>query len=294
MIQPRQAIYWLEETIPVRGCKLSLDDIKDVYSELNAINRKFGEGVIATSPRPEGMNDKDWEQEKKFLLQDAFCLTVSIRGERDQQLYGEDSTIFSNENLPNPIRTIYFTNLTAWRRHVGDSEPLNRIEVLLDFSKPGLFDPNPLVSSPTPNNSHVTVRAHDMTYFRAVQRVIDTKLVNHRTWYAAIHRSFAYDIGMWTVTLPVGLVLATYYMQRWLPVGSDLQAYRWAFFIYAVGVVVLGYRFLTSYMKWAFPVNVLTDSKDKALKHRLALGAIFAWLGYKATDAIYGLLPFAS
>tara|TARA_R110000737_G_scaffold318304_2_gene329187 strand:- start:3400 stop:4323 length:924 start_codon:yes stop_codon:yes gene_type:complete len=288
----RQVVGWFEESIPIRGCNVSLIDIKTVYEELSAINRKFGEETIATLQRNTEMSDAEWTQHKAFLLQDAFCLTVSVRGERDQQLYGEDAEVFTSDSLPNPIRTIFFNNITAWRRHANNTDPENRIEVFLDFSKPALFDPNPLVSDPTPNASSVTVRAHDMTYFRAAQRVVDTKLTNHRTWYSAIHRSFAYDIGMWAIALPAGLILASFYMEKWLPVGGNLEAYRWAFFLYALGIVMLGYRFLNGYTKWAFPVNVLTDNKDKALGHRLALGGILSWLAFKAADAIYGALSF--
>ncbi|KIC45430.1 hypothetical protein [Tateyamaria sp. ANG-S1] len=292
-IPPKRRLFgWFEETIPVRGLKLSLSDVKAVYEELSAINRKFGEDVISTLQRDPEMSDDEWAKQKRFLLEDAFCLTISIRGERDQQFYGEDAEVFTSDKLPSQIRTIFFTNVTAWRRHSNGTDPENRMEIFLDFSKPALFDPNPFVSDPTPNDSNVTVRAQDMTYFRAVQRVVDTKLLNRKTWYAVIHRSFAYDVGMWTIALPAGLILASFYMDQWLPVDGDFSAYRWAFFIYALGMVVLGYRFLTGYAKWAFPVNVLAENKDKALRHRIALAGIFAWLTYKATDAIYAALPF--
>lgn len=288
----RAPVGWYEEAVPIRGCRLSLAKIKCIYEELSAINLKFGKEVIATLPRNPDMTDAEWDQYKVLLLQDAFCLTVSVRGERDQQLYGEDSSVFKSADLPNPIRTIYFNNITAWGRHASNTDPRNRIEVFLDFSKPPLLDPNLVVSAPTPNESKVTVRADDMTYFRAVRQVIDTKMLNRRTWYAAIHRSFVYDAGVWLIALPVGLILATYYMEKWLPVGGDLEAYRWAFFLYALGLVVIGYRCLTGYAKWAFPVNVLSDNRDNSLRHRMALGGIFAWLVYKAADAIYDVLPF--
>ncbi|MGD1881204.1 MAG: hypothetical protein ACFB11_02615 [Paracoccaceae bacterium] len=294
-IPPRRApIGWLEETIPARGCSLSIADIKKLYDELSAINRKFGEDVIATMPRNPEATDDEWERYKTHLLQDAFCLTVSIRGERDQQLYGESAEIFDSEELPHPIQTIYMNNITAWRRNASNTDPRNRLEVFLDFSKPPLLDPSSVLSEPTPNGSEVTLRADDMTYFHAVRQVIDTKLLKHRTWYAPIHKSFAYDAGVWLVALPAGLIIATHYREQWLPVGGDFEAYRWAFFLYALGIVVLGYRFLTGYVKWAFPVNVLSDNQDRSLRHRIALGGIFAWLGYKAADAIYASLPFVS
>lgn len=287
----RKPVVWYQETIPVRGCSIGLEEIKRLYVELSSINQKFGKEEIATLSRDPEMSDQEWANHKAFLLQDAFCLTVSIMGERDQQIYGESAEVFNSDALPNPIKKVYFNNLTAWRRHASNTNPRNRIEVSLDFSKPPLLDPTSVLSEPTPNESHVSVQAEDMTFFSAVRRVVDTNLLNRRTWYSAIHRSFAYDAGVWLVALPAGLIVATFYMEDLFPTGSNWEAYRWAFFIYALGVVVLGYRFLSGYVKWAFPVNVLLDNKDRSLRHRLALGTILVWLFYKAADAIYGLLP---
>lgn len=288
----RKPIGWYEEVVPVRGCRLSVKEIKGLYEELSYINQKFGKDTIANLLRDPEASHEEWEKYKAFLLQDAFCLTVSIIGERDQQLYGESAEVFESKDIPNPIKSVYFNNITAWQRHASNTDPRNRMEVFLDFGKPPLLDPRSVLSEPTPNGSNVRVRADDMTFFRAVRQVIDTKLLNHRTWYSAIHRSFAYDAGLWLIALPAGLIVATYYMEEWFPRGSNWEAYRWAFFLYALGIVVLGYRFLSGYAKWAFPVNVLTDNHDRSLRHRLALGAIFSWLFYKAADAVYGLLPF--
>ncbi|CUH83152.1 hypothetical protein TM5383_00335 [Thalassovita mediterranea] len=285
-------IGWYEETIPIRGCRLDLDGIKELYIELSSINRKFGAGEIAGLVRDPEMSDAEWNGYQEYLLEDAFCLAILIKGENDQQVYGESSEVFESEALPNPIKAIYFDNVKAWRRHAPNVDPQNRIEVYLDFGKPPLLDPTSVLSEPTPNASNVSVRADDMTYFRAVQKVVDDKLLSHRTWYSAIHGSFAYDVGIWLVALPAGLVIATFYMESLLPVGSRLEVYRWAFFIYALGLTVLGYRFVTGYAKWAFPVNVLADNKDRSVRHRVALGGIFAALGYKAFDAVYSLLPF--
>lgn len=288
----RSIVSWFEERVPVRGCKMSLADIKHVYRELTTVNQRFGRDVISTVTQLDGESHVQWEARKEFLLNDAFCLTVSIIGEKEQLIYGESADVFDREDLPNPIKTVYFNNITAWKRHASDSQPPNRLEVVLDFGKPPLLDPFSVVSEPTPNDGRVTVRADDMTYFHAVRRVVDTELFRRRTWYSYIHRSFAYDAGIWLLALPAGLIVATYYMEAWFPRGSSWEPYRLAFFVYAIGIVLLGYRFLNSYMKWAFPVNVLTDNKDKSLKHRLAIGGVLAWLFYKATDAIYEGLPF--
>ena len=286
MIPARKAIGWYEENIPARGCILSLDDVKQLYLELSEINRDFGKKIISKLDREPNLTDKQWEDKKQFLLDDAFRLTVSVQGQRDQRLYGEDATVFSSEDLPMPVKIIYFTNVTAWQRHVPNSVPQNSIEVHLDFSKPALLDPNLQVSEPTPNNTSVTVKAEDMTFFRAVQQIVNDKLLSKRSFYNFIHWSFVYDFGMWFLVLPAALIIITYYMDLLLPAYGAFSTYRWAFFIYAIGMVLIFYRFLISYTKWAFPVTILRENRDTAWRHRATIIGIIGTIYYMFFNTI--------
>lgn len=287
-VVPRpKSLEWFEDRIPVRGCRLDLQTIKEVYTELSKINSEYGQRLTAGLIRDENMSEEEWEDHKKRIHDDAFRLTVSIVGHRDQMVYSEDADIFSSENLPLPIKRIYFNNITAFRRNANGNQPPNRIEVILDFDKPAMLDPNPLVSEATQNDSVVLINADEISYFRAVQQVIANKLKSRRTNYGFLHNNFIYDLGLWLLALPSALLLSTYYMDRLLPSEGDLASLRWAFFIYAVGCMLITYRLLTSYTKWAFPVNVLSENKDKALKHRVVIGGIVAGFLYKIPDTLY-------
>lgn len=285
----RKPIGWYEEVIPVRGCHLSLEDIKDVYRDLLTINKRFGEQMIAKLLVDPDMTDDQWTKHKQLLLDDAFRLTITVKGLRDQQLYGEAVDIFDDPNLPRPIKSIYFTNATSFKRNANGNNPENSISVFLDFSKPALFDPSPLVSEATLNGGNVTVRAADITFYSAVQKVVEKNLTAHKTWYGAIHRNFAYDIGMWFIALPVALYFSAYYMDQIIPSGDKFELFRWPLFIYFVGLGVIFYRALTAYAKWAFPVNILKENTDRALRHRLALGGFVTWLLYSVASTIYGI-----
>lgn len=286
----RKPIGWYEVAIPVRGCRLSLENIKDVYRDLLLINKRFGEQVISKIHRDPELTDEQWEERKAFLLDDAFRLTVTIDGLRDQQLYGESSEVFDDPNLPKPIKSIFFTNSTAFQRHANGSDPMNRISVFLDFSKPEVFDPNPLVSAATPNEGKVTVNAQDITFFNAVQKAVEKNITTNKTWYGAIHRNFAYDIGMWLIALPVALYFSAYYMDQLIPAGDRFALFRWPLFIYLVGLSLILYRALTAYAKWAFPVNVLEENKDRAWKHRLALGGFAVWIFYEIASTVSSII----
>lgn len=286
----RRAIGWYEVSIPIRGCHFSLQNIKDVYRDIYSINKRFGEELISRLHPEAGLTDEQWKERKSFLLQDAFQLTVTINGARDEKLYGESVDVFDDPNLPRPIKSIYFTNATAFRRNSGGNDPVNRVAVFLDFGKPEVFDPNPLVSAATPNNGCVDIDAQDITFFNAIQNAVEKKLLSHRTWYGAIHRNFAYDIGMWLIALPVSLYFSAYQMDKLLPEGSDLALFRWPLFLYFVGLAIILYRAMTAYAKWAFPVNVLDENKDRALKHRLALGAFVTWVFFEVASTVPSLI----
>ncbi|WP_407495236.1 hypothetical protein [Pseudooceanicola sp. MF1-13] len=288
--QPGVLFARYEQAIPVRGCKFSLSHIKDFYREIEKINKKFGESVILGLPRIEEMTDEQWQEHKDFLLEDGFRLTVTIIGWEDQSVYGDTAEIFDDEEIPKPIKSIHFNNITSFSRHAEGREPLNRVSVTIDFEKPSLFDPNPLVSEATQNDGIVNISASDITFFKAAQHSVEKNLLKNKTWYAAIHRNFAYDFGVWFIAMPLAIYFSGYYMNVILPEGSPFDIYRWPLFVYLAGLCLVIYRALTLYAKWAFPVNVLVENHDRALKHRLALGAVIIWLFWQILGTGYDLI----
>lgn len=289
IVRDRTPFSWYEETLSLRGLHMSLVDVKELYKELWQINIEFGEKIISDMSRNPDFSDDQWEAFKKDLLDDAFRLTVTIHGMRDQKWIAEDVSIFEKHDASVEIKSIYFSNLTAYRRHAEGGDPRNIVEVHLDFGKPDLFDARLMDSEATPNGSEVRVVAQDTMFFNAVQKAVEKKVAMTKTWYGSIHRNFAYDAGLWFCFLPLSLYLATYYMDQFLPVGSKYEVFRWPSFIYLLGLALIGYRFLISYLKWAFPVNSLKENNDNALKHRIALLGAVSWVFYKVADTLYGL-----
>jgi|GEM_PF-1453753 len=281
-------IVWYEDEIPVRGCELTLPQVKAVYRELALLTRKEGETIIRLLQKSDDMNDEDFKKRNEFLQNDAFRLTVSIVGFDGQTAYGESENVFDSKNLPFPIKTIFFTNTTAFRRNADGVDPKNRFSLWLHFYKPPLFDPNPLVSDQTPNYSKVEIRADDVGYFRAVQNIVGNKLRSNKKWYWFIHEKFAYDIGLWLLALPYALYWITVYSDYFFPPEGANASFRIAFYIYGLGLSLFAYRALFGYVKWAFPVNVLEENKDSATRHRVTLGAILSSLVISAVKSVLG------
>jgi hypothetical protein len=283
-------IQWYEDDIPIRGCQISLPQIKAAYRELALLTKKEGERIVGSLIKPDGLSEEDFQERNKFLKDNAFRVTVSIIGFDGQTAYGETEEIFDSKNLPLPIKKIFFTNSTAFKRNANDNEPINSFSLWINFDKPPLFDPNPLVSEPTPNFSKVNLRADDVGYFRAAQNIFGSKIKSNKKWYSFIHEKFAYDIGLWLVALPYSLYWITIYSDYFFPSDSKHPSFRVAFYIYGLGLSLLFYRALFGYIKWAFPVNILEENKDRATRHRLMLGAIVFSLVVTGVKSVLGMV----
>ena len=264
-----------EAVIPVRGYELSLSIVRAAYREFVTLTKGEGRRIVGTLKKPEDISEEDFAQRNSFVEKDAFRVTVSIIGFDGQTTLDDHERIFNSKNLPMPIKTIYFTNITAFRPHANGQEPITSFQLWLHFDKPPLFDPSPLLSEPTRNGSEVIVKAHDLAYFRAAQQIVQDKLFKQRTMFSFIHEKFAYDVGLWFIAMPSALYVITSKLDQFVPSDGKFGSYRVALFIYGIGTSIIIYRTLAGYLKWAFPLNILIENKDKAWRHRVIFGAIF-------------------
>ncbi|MBX5253347.1 hypothetical protein HJC03_23545 [Rhizobium sp. NLR4b] len=280
-------LQWYEDVIEIRGCHLSLPQIKAAYRELSALNRKEGEPLVNALIKPDDLSDEEWSTRVAFLKADAFRLTVSVMGFDGETAYGETESIFDSKDLPFPIRTVFFTNTTAFRRHASDKEPRNRFSIWMSFDKPPLFDPSAVLSEPTANNSRIEIHADNVAFFRAIQTIVTRKILAKKKWDSFIHAKFAYDVGLWFVAFPYALYWVTIYCDYFLPSASPHSSFRVAFYIYGLVLSLAAYRALFGYLKWAFPVNVLEENEDSATRHRLLLGGIVTSLVVSGVKSVF-------
>ena len=283
-------VQWYEDDIPIRGCQLTLQQIKAAYRELAILTKNEGEKIVDSIIKPEDVNEEEFKKQNEFLKDDAFRITVSIVGFDGQTTYGKTEQIFDSNNLPFPIRTIFFTNQNSFKRYANETLPPNRFLLWLHFDKPPLFDPSPVVSEPTPNASKVEISAEDVGYYRAVQKIVSSKISSNRKWYSFLHEKFSYDIGLWFIALPIALYWVTIFSDALFPPDGKLASFHIAFFIYGLGLSLLIYRALFSYIKWAFPLNILEENKDRATRHRIILGAIMFALIVSGIKSVVGLV----
>jgi hypothetical protein len=269
--------HW-ERRSAITGYSFTLADIKKIYTELDAVSKTEGEHIIAALTKPDDRSDDDWQQYIDNVRARAFRLTVTIVGEGEARAFGDKSDIFDDKNLPMPIKTIFFTNVNAFKWEANGNSPPNEFSLLIDFSKPPLFDTNPLISDPTRNPSNVEITARDIWYFRAVSAIVNDEIRHNKLWYHVIHEKFSYDIGLWILAIPYSLLMVhklMNYLSTRLAAYSDLEI---PLYIYSLVLSLMIYRLLFMYLKWAFPVNVLGDNNDRSTRHRVTIISIVGGL----------------
>ena len=205
--------------------------------------------------------------------QQAFRISVTIEGKNGESLFGYGTEPFDSPNLPESIRSIYLTNITAYHGVTGKN-PLNGFTLSLDFSTPPLLDSANPVSDPTPNFSNLAVEGDRGTWVAplhdAVMGVLNEKFNARRM----LHAAFVYDIGLFLLGLPVALHLCWRFSER-IEGISDIHStfVSVAVYIYMVLLMLVGYRVLFGYTKWAFPAVEMEENKGRSRTHRRV------WLG---------------
>lgn len=274
--------------IPLRGFSFSLETIRAAYRELSASLEDEANREIAKLTKPDDWDDARFKSEKEKLKKHAFKATVSIIGGKDNiTLYGESEDIFSSRNIPFPVKTIYITNETAFKNIVGDKEPNNRFNIWIDFTKPSLFDPSPLLSEPTRNTSRAVLNCDNLTFFNAVQNIVKNNMKSKNSLFSFIHGKLSYDVGSFLIATPYSIYTASDLVFKNLKFQNNIFL-QFGSFVYLFFIFMIVYRFIFSYIKWAFPINVLEQNNDTSKSHRYILGTMLLGLIVNIISKIFG------
>jgi hypothetical protein len=253
--------------IPIVTTTLSLNDIKQIISTLKNRLDEASTFEVNNFLKADGVSDEDFAH-SKALLKESFKFGIIINGENGQSISGFDETIFDSPIFPDTVSSIYIESKASCRALRG-TDPLNWLELNFDFTKPPLLDWKNTVSGPTPNWSSITVSGKNEAWVAAVIHGLNEKLKQRRNRRKFLHLAFTYDIFLWALMIPLGL---------WVPFklvsqissfyDGRSQVFEIATFIYVFFGILLGYRILFGYTKWAWPTIELEKVNSLTVKHR--------------------------
>ena len=295
MEQQNQAILTTELSQEITACTFSKDDLKALCEILQESSYAAAEEEITNYTPLDRPPEQILADRKSLRL--GFELKVTVRGTDDKVLFGTIPDVFNSPRFPNKVKTLYINsesdliNLHNW-------SPRNRFELLLDFTKPELFNLSLSPSISTPNVSNILVTGLNSDWVSGVYRKVTDFIKEKRTRRGFFHRHSVYDLLLFLVGLPFAFWMA-YKLSGVInntfggfSVFVQNGAYVCLFFL-----MLHLFRALFNYARWTFPIMEYRGSTDVARKHRyilgvLVVGGLTGVFGNSLYDLLKKLLPF--
>ncbi|WP_243369346.1 hypothetical protein [Microvirga solisilvae] len=250
----------------LRGYDFDVDTLRRLYRNLSRVLAEHADSIVKGLSKPDDETQEEWEVRKQRFRREAFRVTVSVISDDGANHFGDDISIFDALNMPRVVKTVFYTNNTAYKALVGTDVP-DKFDILIDFSKPPLLDWSNLLSAPTPNNSNVSVSSFNSMFKNTILSEVISSLSAKRKLSSAFHQAFIYDAFLYFAAVPYA-----FYLTSKLSNSAWIKTYpiewRVPLYVYAFLLIASGYRFLFSYFKWAFPINTLKGNDDASSKHR--------------------------
>jgi hypothetical protein len=261
------------------------DDLGKFFHVLQERSSAAAELEIANFKQKD-QPDEIYEQNKK-TIKEGFEIKLTVTSFDGQELWGVVKDIFDSVNFPDLVKSIYINSeiplKSSYNYYVRNS-----FELLLDFSKPELFNMSFLPSQETPNASNITVQGYDATWVHGLYHEISGFIEKQPSRFKWIHKHSIYDFLVWVIGLPIGF-WATYKLSNIIDAifGTYSGFVQNASYVYVFLVTLTIFRLLFHYARWVWPLVEYRSSSNIAQKHRITFGIITLGL---VTAFIYDIL----
>jgi hypothetical protein len=269
---------------PLAAMVLRKGDLKKLYKIINDKQIEFRDRFMPVLALQQNETQDAFDARKK-RVSDSFVTSMTIHRLNGEYLHGNNEAFLDESNLPDQIRSIFFTTSTV-PATLG-IVPASKIVVFLDFTRPPLFDFSRLPSLPTPNESNFEVASDNEVWFAGSRaRLID--FFNARTatvnW---LHSGAIYDVALNILGFPIA-IWACYHVSRVLEGAPNLPTIiTSAIYIYIFFLALNLFRVFFFYSRWVFPKVELETERSSPFRHRAAWAAItLAVLGAAIWDAV--------
>src|ERR1700677_2934740 len=141
------------------------EELKKLYLILQERSNAAGDLEVANY-KQEKQTDEEYVA-NKTKIKESSLLKLTVTGNDGKEIFGTIDDVFDSVVFPEQIKTAYVNSELLLKSNYKYT-PRNSFELLLDFSKPDLFDLSFVPSSATPNNSVLKVQGRDTTWVHGV------------------------------------------------------------------------------------------------------------------------------
>lgn len=226
------------------------------------------------------------------MLAQGFEIWVTVQGLNDQRVVGTIPMVFNSPRFPDKVKTLYI-NSELILKNQHNWLPRNRFELLLDFTKPQLFNLSLLPSEATPNQSNLFVSGQNEIWVNGLYRTVSEFLKSRKTRRKFFHRHSVYHWLLLCGGFPFAFLVVSKFSGLINSLfGQPSGILKSVVDVYIFYISLLLFRRLFEYVRWIFPIVEYKNSTDNAQKHKAILVTlIIAVLAKFVYDLIKFILP---
>jgi hypothetical protein len=278
---------------PVRACRLRRHDLRHLYRIIQERQNEHRQTVLSQLSQLPRESAEQFEI-RRARVADAFVTTVNITLASKEVITESSEHFVVSENLPDNIVTVFFTTI-AGPSAIGlvEQQQSNRATLLLDFSRPTVFDFSKFPTFATENASQLYIWSSSEQWFTTLEKRISDLFNDRRTRFDWLHRPGIYDVLLLVVGLPFSFAI-DYLTSPFITKLNLSNVLTSALYIYFFIAGLYIFRGLFTYSRWVFPKTEIESQYSPPMRHRglwaaIALGIPGAVFGGAIIEAIKAL-----
>jgi hypothetical protein len=251
------------------SCLLTPNDLRRIYRLLEKKASEAADRQASVLVLQPGQTQAQLD-EMRVALRDALQLVIRLQT-GNEWINGTTEELLDDEQLPDSIVRIEFDSAFLYRSHLNNV-PNNWFVVVIDLLRNSLLDLN---TTPTQNSSAVNIWGLDATWANAVYDELAGFFRHRRSKRWWLHSTHSYDALVILIGFPLSFDVVYYLDHLIRRVAILPEALSVALYVYAVLLVLLLFRTLFNYARWAFPKLELDAPRQHVgTAHRVAISTV--------------------
>lgn len=264
--------------IRIENVVLDRTDIVNLMSLVQSKTNDAQELQFATE------NEALFESREKLEeeVRRVFRINYNIHDFKDNMLSGYDVINLDTGGIPENIKSVYISNINAFKTAASGRLPRNGVDIFVDFKRPSMaINFLNMPSNPTDNKSVANVFGLDEDWVISTHQKLREFLDSRKTKRSFIHRSGVYDLFLYVIYIPILLWGAFRIESNFSSVFVESSVvFLAAIYIYGFVLSLVSGRVIFQYLRWLFPIVEYSPKRSMAYKvHRRVIGFILSGLG---------------
>lgn len=209
----------------------------------------------------------------KADLDICAVLKITIKGDKNEELFGTIDEVFNSNSFPENVLSIYLNSVLNYTT-LYKYNPENSFMFYLDFTTPKLFDFSFQPSERTPNESTFEVQGSNNLWVNGVFLEVNSFIDFKPSKFSKIHKGSIYDLLLWFFGFPFAFSICHSFINLKLSFIEQNSFLENIILTYLFLLSLFIIRITFHYFRWVYPMIEFKNKNGRSIKHQAALLSI--------------------